>query len=98
MEDVLVGAFKLYVATGAMESRASIYNTPQGLGIAVPALLEVLRRRYPGETVRAAAGGCTRTRGRACPSCMPCLPLSAEGAWSRCARAVPGCQAGTSPP
>ena len=47
MADVLVGAFKLYVATGAMETRASIFNTPQGLGIAVPALLEALRWRYP---------------------------------------------------
>ena len=50
MEDLLVGAFKLYVAGGAMETRASVYNTPQGLGIAVPALLEALRWRYPGET------------------------------------------------
>ena len=50
MEDVLVGAFKLYIATGAVETRESICNTPAGLGIAVPALLEALRWRYPGET------------------------------------------------
>ena len=50
MEDVLIGAFKLYVATGAMEPKASICNTPEGLGIAVPVLLEALRWRYPGET------------------------------------------------
>ena len=50
LEDVLVGAFKLYVATGALEPGASIYNTPQGLGIAVPALLKALRWWYPGET------------------------------------------------
>ena len=50
MEDVLIGAFKLYVATGAVELRASICNTPEGLGIAVPVLLEALRWRYPGET------------------------------------------------
>ena len=50
MEDVMVGAFKLYVVIGAMETRASIYNTPQGLGIAVPALLEALRWWYPWET------------------------------------------------
>ena len=50
MEDVLIGAFKLYVATRAVEPRASICNTPQGLGIAVPALLAALRWRYPGET------------------------------------------------
>ena len=49
-EDVLVGAFKPYVATGVLEPRASIYNTPQGLGIAVPALVEALRWRYSGET------------------------------------------------
>ena len=45
MGDVLVGAFKLYVATGTMETRASICNTLVELGIAVPALLEVLRWR-----------------------------------------------------
>ena len=39
----------VYVATGAVETRASIYNTPQGLGIAVPALLEALPWRYPGQ-------------------------------------------------
>ena len=50
MEDVLIGAFKLYVATGAVEPRASICNNPEGLGIAVPVLLEALRWRYPGET------------------------------------------------
>ena len=50
MEDVLIGAFKLYVATGAVEPRACICNTPEGLGIAVLALLEALRWRYPGET------------------------------------------------
>ena len=50
MKDVLVRAFRLHVTTGAMETKASIYNTPVGLGIAVLALLEALRWRYPGET------------------------------------------------
>ena len=43
LEDVLVGAFRLFVATGMVEPRASIFNTPHGLGISVPALLEALR-------------------------------------------------------
>ena len=50
LEDGLVGAFKLFVSAGAVEPRASIFNTPHGLGISVPALLEALRWRYPGET------------------------------------------------
>ena len=41
---------KLYVATGALEPRASIYNTPYRLGIAVLALLEALRWRYLAKT------------------------------------------------
>ena len=50
LEDVLVGAFRLFVSTVVVERRASIFNTPHGLGISVPALLEALRWRYPGET------------------------------------------------
>ena len=52
LEDVLVLAFRLFVSTGAVEPRASIFNfnMPHGLGISVPALLEALRWRYPGET------------------------------------------------
>ena len=50
LEDLLVGAFMLFIATGAVEPRASIFNTPHGLGMSVPALLEALQRRYPGET------------------------------------------------
>ena len=50
MEDVLIAAFNLSVANGAVEPKASICNTPEGLGIAVLALLEALRWRYPGET------------------------------------------------
>ena len=49
LEDMLLGAFRLFVATGAAELRASIFNTPHGPRNWVPALLEALRWRYPGE-------------------------------------------------
>ena len=87
MEDVLIGAFKLYVATGAVEPKASICNTPEGWGIAVSALLEALRWRYPGET-----NAC-----HCCPFCILYLPHSGGGAWSRRARTVRGCPVGMSP-
>ena len=39
----MVGAFKLFVSTGAVESKAHFFNTPHVLGILVAALFEALR-------------------------------------------------------
>ena len=77
MEDVLIGAFKLYVATGAAEPRASICNTPEGLGIAVPVLLEALRWRYPGGNERVPLlEAALQRRGELAPSAFSvCPPL-----------------------
>ena len=79
MEDFLVGAFKLYVATGAMKTRASICNTPQGLGIAVPALLEALRWRYPGETSACLLEAAMERGGELAPLAYAVCPPLARG-------------------
>ena len=49
-EDLLMGAFRLFVATGAAKPRVSMFITPHGLGVSVAALLEALWWTYPGET------------------------------------------------
>ena len=84
-EDVLIGAFELFFATGAVEPRASIFNTPHGLGISVPALLDALQWRYPGRLVHAGVGGCIGVRVRACMCCTRLLPSCMWG-WFRPAK------------
>ena len=64
LEDVLMGAFTLFVATGAMEPQEAILNKPRGPRESVTALLEALRWRYPGETCGAGVGGCIGARRR----------------------------------
>ena len=102
MEDVLVGAFKLYVATGAMETRAAIYNRPQGLGIAVPAHRGAAMAVPGGDECLPLLAPALERGGELAPLAFPVCPSLAggggEGAWSRRATAVPGCQAGTRSP